>query len=253
MYQETTFVLPPPIPRWKRALDILGATVLIVLTVPIMLLVALLIKIESRGPVFYISKRVGQGYRIFNFYKFRSMQSDADARLKSLHEQNQYALPSGEDVMPDETQCADCAALLFSDHGYVEERQYRSAKHQSQHAFFKAQEDPRITRMGRFIRSTSIDELPQLFNVLKGDMSLVGNRPLPLYEAECLTTDQDIARFLAPAGITGLWQVTKRGRVRMSEEERKRLDVDYALSCNFWMDCKILALTLPAAVQQAQA
>src|SRR5690606_17571718 len=96
-----------------------------------------------------------------------------------------------------------------------------------QSAFVKICNDPRITRFGTFIRNTSIDELPQLFNVLKGDMSLVGNRPLPLYEAQQLTSDEWASRFLGPAGITGLWQVSKRGRGEMSDRERRELDNVY--------------------------
>ena len=98
--------------------------------------------------------------------------------------------------------------------------------------------------MGKFIRKYSIDELPQLFNILKGDMSIVGNRPLPLYEAEKLTADSSIDRFMAPAGLTGLWQVEERGRGgTMSAEERKQLDITYGQTYNFWLDMKIILKT----------
>lgn len=120
-------------------------------------------------------------------------------------------------------------------------------------AFFKIQNDPRITRFGKFLRNTSLDEIPQLINVLKGDMSLVGNRPLPLYEAEKLTKDQIAWRFLAPAGITGLWQVTKRGRSEMSEDERIQLDMQYAMNNSFLYDIKILLSTIPALLQKVEA
>ena len=116
--------------------------------------------------------------------------------------------------------------------------------------FFKIKDDPRITRFGEFLRNTSLDEIPQLFNVLRGDMSLVGNRPLPLYEAEKLTCDQIAWRFLAPAGITGLWQITKRGKENMSPEERIALDMEYAMNNSFWLDMKILLSTFPALLQK---
>jgi lipopolysaccharide/colanic/teichoic acid biosynthesis glycosyltransferase len=120
----------------------------------------------------------------------------------------------------------------------------------TQKAFVKILNDPRITRVGNILRKTSIDELPQLFNVLKGDMSIVGNRPLPLYEAEQLTSDQFAMRFLGPAGITGLWQISKRGQAEMSEDERKELDNTYAKNSSFLMDLKIMLKTVPAMLQK---
>ena len=117
-------------------------------------------------------------------------------------------------------------------------------------SFFKSKDDPRITRVGKFIRNTSIDELPQLFNVLRGEMSLVGNRPLPLYEAEKLTEDRYIQRFMAPAGITGYWQVTDRGKAAVSGEARKLKDVLYAQKRNFFFDIWILLKTPLAAIQK---
>jgi len=116
--------------------------------------------------------------------------------------------------------------------------------------FFKVDNDPRITKVGNFLRKTSLDELPQLLNVLKGDMSLVGNRPLPLYEAASLTTDEWAKRFMAPAGITGLWQVKKRGKKDMSVSERIALDCDYAERYSFLYDMWIMANT-PAALMQS--
>jgi lipopolysaccharide/colanic/teichoic acid biosynthesis glycosyltransferase len=110
--------------------------------------------------------------------------------------------------------------------------------------------DPRITRIGGFLRSSSLDELPQLFNILMGDMSLVGNRPLPLYEAEMLTSNEWSMRFLGPAGLTGLWQISKRGKEDMSERERKKLDNFYAQNYSFWLDLKILLGTFPALFQK---
>ena len=105
--------------------------------------------------------------------------------------------------------------------------------------------------MGKIIRKFSIDELPQLINILKGDMSIVGNRPLPLYEAELLTADEYVDRFFAPAGLTGLWQVMKRGNGgEMSPEERKQLDIQYAQTFSFWLDVKIIFKTFTAFVQK---
>lgn len=117
--------------------------------------------------------------------------------------------------------------------------------------FVKLNNDPRITKFGKFLRNSSLDELPQLFNVLKGDMSIVGNRPLPLYEASTLTTSQWAERFMAPAGITGLWQVSKRGQKEMSNEERIRLDIEYARKRNLLYDFKILLKTPGALLQNA--
>ena len=120
-----------------------------------------------------------------------------------------------------------------------------------QNAFVKIENDPRITKVGAFIRKYSIDELPQLFNILRGDMSIVGNRPLPLYEAERLTADNCIDRFMAPAGLTGLWQVEERGKGGdMSAEERKQLDIRYGQTYCFSLDMKIIFRTLTAFVQK---
>jgi lipopolysaccharide/colanic/teichoic acid biosynthesis glycosyltransferase len=198
----------------KRMFDILVASIAILILSPVFLLIALAIRLESRGPVFYISKRAGKGYRIFDFYKFRTMIKGADKQIDELTHLNQYS-----------------AATI----GPV---------------FFKINNDPRITRIGNFLRNTSLDELPQLFNVFLGDMSLVGNRPLPLYEAETLTTDDYAARFMAPAGITGLWQVKKRGNKEMSVEERIHIDIAYAAKCNFATDLWIIANTPSALLQK---
>lgn len=245
------------IPASKRVFDIAFAAACLLCLLPLFAVVALLIKLESRGPVFYYSRRVGTGYRIFRFWKFRSMRPDADALLATIKDLNQYQVPANT-AAPGEraSHCAcagpACQAPLISKAGRVVcETYYRTQqKNSTAPAFIKIVNDPRVTRVGTFLRNTSIDELPQLFNVLMGDMSIVGNRPLPIYEAERLTTDQFAARFMAPAGITGLWQVSKRGGAGMSEEERMRLDLEYARNYSLKGDLLILLRTFPALIQQ---
>ncbi len=195
----------------KRLFDIFVSGMSLILLSPLLLLIAVLVKLDSRGPVIYKSKRAGTGYQIFDFYKFRSMRVDADRQLHTLSQSNQY---SGDA------------------------------------AFIKIKNDHRITRLGAFLRKTSLDELPQLYKVLKGDMSLVGNRPLPLYEAERLTSNEWTMRFIGPAGITGLWQISKRGKSEMSDYERRRLDNFYAENYSFWIDLKIILKTFPALLQK---
>jgi lipopolysaccharide/colanic/teichoic acid biosynthesis glycosyltransferase len=241
-------------PAVKRIFDILVAGTALILLSPFLLLVILAIRIESKGRVYYISKRVGTGYRIFDFYKFRSMYTGADARLKDLKHLNQYAAPTDQvtESCPECTRLGrPCSPLLYIDGKEVCERQHLLNKKISNNsAFIKIKDDPRITRVGKFIRNTSIDELPQLINILKGDMSVVGNRPLPLYEAELLTSDQWALRFLAPAGLTGLWQTKKRGKGEMSEDERKGLDNQYAVNYSILNDFKIILMTVPALLQK---
>ena len=203
------------IPLSKRIFDVVFASAALIVLSPFLLLIALLIKASSKGPVIYKSKRIGTGYQQFDFLKFRSMVVDADAKLASLSHLNQYV--SGKD---------------------------------GKASFVKLTNDPRITRIGRFIRKTSMDELPQLFNVLRGEMSIVGNRPLPLYEAEQMTRDQWAKRFLAPAGLTGLWQVDPKGKDNLTVEERVGLDIEYAESSSLWLDIKIISRTLPAMLQK---
>jgi lipopolysaccharide/colanic/teichoic acid biosynthesis glycosyltransferase len=240
------------LPLWKRGMDIAGASILLLLLSPVLLTIALLIKLESPGPVFYISKRAGQSFRIFDFIKFRSMRPDADQLVDAMKDLNQYGNtdePQQDHEVLRSKPSDGQHTVLIKDDAYIFEEEQQQEE-EGGGTFFKVKNDPRITRIGQFIRNTSLDELPQLINVLKGDMSLVGNRPLPLYEAEQLTADEAILRFAAPAGITGLWQVSKRGKGDMSEEERKQLDIHYALNYNFLMDINILWRTLPAAIQE---
>ncbi|MFC3879988.1 sugar transferase [Algoriphagus namhaensis] len=245
----------PKVPKIKRSFDILVASLLILFLSPLFLLVALLIRLESKGPIFYYSYRVGMNYHIFKFYKFRSMRTDADQLVDKLKHLNAYqkSAQSEQTVQGftrDQILTLDERAVRLQDAGLITEAAYESQKEQaSQQAFVKFENDPRITKVGKWIRNLSIDELPQLFNILIGDMSLVGNRPLPLYEAEQLTADESIGRFMGPAGLTGLWQVTERGKKGVDAKSRCALDIHYAQNHSFWMDLKILVKTPLAAIQ----
>ncbi|TGD81156.1 sugar transferase [Hymenobacter wooponensis] len=243
----------------KRIFDVVFATLALICLSPLFLIVAILIKLESKGPVFYYSYRVGMGYKIFKFWKFRSMRPDADKLLASMKGLNQYQAAAEQEATYISPLCPKCRTqgmscrqqLIDSKGEVICESQHQLAKKlEAESAFVKIANDPRVTRIGQFIRNTSIDELPQLFNVLRGDMSIVGNRPLPLYEAEKITTDEFAARFMAPAGITGLWQVSKRGSKSMSAEERKLLDVEYAKSYSLVKDLQIVCKTIPALFQK---
>jgi len=244
----------------KRVFDVFFAGLVLFLLSPLFLIIYILIKLESKGPVFYYSLRAGTGFKVFKFYKFRSMFVNADQRIKDLKHLNQYDIDAGKaesDTLIRESLCSQCAAEgkcqypLYADNIQWCEKDFKYAKMASSgSAFFKIKNDPRITKVGNFIRNTSIDELPQLWNVIIGDMSIVGNRPLPLYEAEKLTTDKYVLRFAAPAGITGLWQVEKRGKGDMSEEERLMLDNTYAKNQSFVNDIKLILKTIPALLQK---
>lgn len=250
------------LPLWKRIFDIIFSLMALTGLSPLLLLTALAIRLESKGPVIYTSKRVGSNYKIFDFLKFRSMYTNADKHLKDFNNLNQYQAedtslqPSDtgkELLIGDDTELnSEEEILLISDDFVISEQEYTSKKSiEKKNAFVKLENDPRITRVGRFIRKYSIDELPQLINILKGDMSIVGNRPLPLYEAELLTTDEYIDRFMAPAGLTGLWQVEKRGEAgKLSADERKQLDIHYAKTFSFGLDMKIIFKTLTAFIQK---
>ncbi|MGN7989420.1 sugar transferase [Pedobacter sp. 22226] len=207
------------IPLSKRLFDIIASGTALLLLTPLFILIGIMIRLESKGAIIYKSKRVGAGYKIFDFYKFRSMRQDADKMIGELASLNQYANEGNKN---------------------------------GKSAFVKFNNDPRITRLGKILRKTSIDELPQLINVFIGDMSLVGNRPLPLYEAEQLTTNKWSSRFNGPAGLTGLWQISRRGRKEMSESERKELDNYYANHYSIFLDFKIILKTIPALIQKEE-
>ncbi|MEI7499401.1 MAG: sugar transferase [Bacteroidota bacterium] len=244
---------PYKTPLPKRIFDMVVALSALLILSPFMLLTVIAILVESRGKVYYIAKRVGSNYKIFDFYKFRSMYPDADSRIKDVAHLNQYINESVEVTC---SECAklpsgqNCSPMVYYDGEEICERlanNRRSAKK----AFLKIKDDPRITKVGKFIRMTSIDELPQLFNIIKGDMSIVGNRPLPLNEAEALTKKKWSRRFRAAAGLTGLWQVEKRGKKgTMSEEERFALDNYYAEHNSFWNDIKLIFRTFTIFIQK---
>ena len=266
------------IPVWKRLFDIVFSLLGIIFLSPIFILTAIAIRLESKGPVIFKSKRVGTNYTIFDFLKFRSMYVDAAERLKEVTEKegNQYAekaksaptqdqeftmtAPLGAEAemmmmdMGNESgmMISDDEVMLVGDDYVVAESDYAKEKREAnENAFVKIENDPRVTKVGKFIRKYSIDELPQLFNILKGDMSIVGNRPLPLYEAEKLTADASIDRFMAPAGLTGLWQVEERGKGgMMSAEERKQLDITYGRTYSFKLDMQIIFRTLTGFIQK---
>jgi lipopolysaccharide/colanic/teichoic acid biosynthesis glycosyltransferase len=254
------------IPFAKRAFDIVVSGSALLFLFPLFIIISILIKLSSKGPIFYKSKRVGANFRIFDFYKFRSMRTGADAKLKDLKHLNQYSIDAKlggnveAPVVSNSHLCTECLAAgieckspMVSSEGVLCEKLYKEKKmlENKGQTFLKIANDPRVFKFGAFMRNSSLDELPQLINVFIGDMSIVGNRPLPLYEAEKLTTDNYATRFLGPAGITGLWQVTKRGRGGpMSEEERIQLDNMYAENYSFWEDIKIMLRTVPALFQK---
>ena len=244
------------LPLWKRCFDILFSGCALICLSPILLFTAIAIRSESKGTIIYKSKRVGSNYKIFDFLKFSSMYTDADKHLKDFDNLNQYKMvdDDNEDIWGEALGIDDdeSQTILISDDFVISEETYINKKSQEkQNAFVKLENDPRITHVGRIIRKYSIDELPQLINILKGDMSIVGNRPLPLYEAELLTSDEHIDRFMGPSVLTGLWQVEKRGDSgKMSAEERKQLDIKYAKTFSFWLDMKIILKTVTAFIQK---
>ena len=194
-----------PIPIWKRLVDFLGALLFIILLSPLFLLIALFIKIVSPGPVFYQQERIGYLRRPFTFWKFRTMHVNNDA---TGHKQYLSHLIEGD------------APMAKLDDG----------------------RDPRIIPFGKFLRYSCLDELPQLINVLRGDMTLVGPRPCLPYEAEKYL-QWHTRRFDTVPGMTGLWQVS--GKNRMTFKEMIRLDIRYTRKMSLWLDAKILLLTGP--------
>ncbi|MFP4171281.1 MAG: sugar transferase [Candidatus Hydrogenedentota bacterium] len=200
----------------KRALDIaISASALTVLS-PVMAAVALAIKLDSKGPVFFIQERVGLNGRTFRMFKFRSMRTDA---TEDLHKEYLQQLIQANGALPD-----------------GEEGE----------GLYKIQRDPRVTRVGRLIRPTSLDELPQLFNVLRGEMSLVGPRPPIQYEVDEYQQWHQRRLHIRP-GLTGLWQVS--GRNRLSFDQMVQLDIAYIEQWSLWLDLRILFTTIPVVLR----
>jgi len=199
--------------RWKRALDIVGAMLAIVLLSPVFLITALAVKMSSPGPIIFKQKRLGRAGVPFDFYKFRSMRHGNNDAIHRQYVQS----------------------LIKGDHDKVNQQN-------ASNPLYKMKADPRVTRVGRFIRKTSIDELPQLLNVLKGDLSLVGPRPPLPYEAENYRA-WHLRRVLdVTPGITGLWQV--EGRSKVSFDEMVRMDLRYIRRCSLALDLRILLRTV---------
>lgn len=206
---------------YKRVFDLILSTILLIMITPAFILIAVLIKLDSPGPVFFTQQRVGSRrrsvgnhtiweIRTFKIYKFRSMFWNADETLHRDHirayTSGQYEVPVGK-------------------------------------GSFKLPEDPRITRVGRILRKASIDEFPQLINVVKGEMSLVGPRPVPIYEFDDYQ-EWHKERFAALPGMTGLWQV--KGRCQVTFDEQIQMDIDYVRRQSLYLDMVILFLTVPA-------
>jgi exopolysaccharide biosynthesis polyprenyl glycosylphosphotransferase len=208
------FELRPPVFAgldWaaKRAFDIVVSSLLIVVGTPVWVFLALAVKLDSPGPVFYRDRRVGLGEREFGMFKFRSMYIDASERQAGLETANEASGP-----------------------------------------LFKIKDDPRVTRVGKILRRYSIDELPQVLNVLRGEMSLVGPRPLPLRDFVQLE-EWHRKRYLVLPGMTGLWQVS--GRIELTFDDLVRLDFYYLENWSIWLDISILAKTLPAVAARRGA
>lgn len=201
----------------KRAFDIVFSAIVLILISPIWLIISLLIKFDSRGAILFKQERVGMDGRKFLCYKFRTMKSDSDEKIhREMYRKN------------------------------IEGASEANAGNDEKPVFGKVKNDPRITRVGKFLRRTSLDELPQFLNVLRGEMSVVGARPPIPYEVE----EYDIwhrKRLDMKPGITGLWQVS--GRNRLTFEEMVKIDLFYIENWSLWLDLKIILLTLPAVLR----
>lgn len=219
----------------KRLFDVVIALLLLILLLPVMLLITILIKLDSSGPILFVQKRVGARRQMkngqifwqiknFSFYKFRTMKNNTG---DDLHQQFMQAYIAGDEARMAELQPDPEASTAF-----------------------KLTNDPRVTRIGEFLRQTSLDELPQLWNVIKGDMSLVGPRPPIPYEV-AMYSPEHLKRLAASPGITGLWQVS--GRCETSFDELVALDIEYIQKQSLWLDFKILLMTATAIISEKGA
>ncbi len=196
-----------------RALDIVGSVCLLVITAPLLGMIAIAIRLDSRGPVIFRQRRFGRNLEPFTVHKFRTME---DGVAEDQHREFVTGLIKGEDRAPE-----------------------------APGPRYKMTEDPRVTRCGRMLRHSSLDELPQLWNVVRGEMSLVGPRPPIAYEVEQYPSHW-FARFAVKPGVTGLWQVSGRSEVTL--EEMVRLDVEYISRRSLWLNIVILLRTVPAVL-----
>ena len=223
----------------KRALDIIFSLPAIIILLPLMLVISLAIVLESPGAPIYTSTRIGKNWKKFKFYKFRSMRPKSDNELENMKNRNTYLniYTEPEDInLPERLK----DVILYSDNYKISEFHYLKEVAKEKNAYFiKVEKDPRITKLGHILRKTSLDELPQLFNILKGDMSFVGNRPLSVAEAELLTTNSFAKRFACSAGLTGLWQM-QPGKEDMTPSKRRALDNEYAEKESIAFDLKII-------------
>ncbi len=200
---------------FKRIFDVFCSLLAIIVLSPLLLLLSLLVKITTKGPVFFLDRRVGKNGKEIKVYKYRSMYVDAESRLKEYLTEEQYQT-------------------------WLTER--------------KIDNDPRITKLGKIIRKTSLDELPQLFNILKGDMSIVGPRPITKLEIDLNFSEEERKILLsAHPGLTGYWQVYGRSDVDYASGKRQKLELEYYKHRSILFDIKLILLTIPAVLKSKGA
>lgn len=253
---QTLPALPlPPLPGYyriaKRTLDILVSALVLIVLSPLLLITALLIVLTSRGPALFRQQRVGEGGRIFTMYKFRSMYVNADHSLHKATYAQFVAGKGGNGKVTKESMKLVGLTPIADDDDSEEDDIYAVRRR----GFIRRQlhrlrplmhaDDPRITPLGAIVRVTSIDELPQLFNVLMGDMSLVGPRPPIPYEVR-MYRRKHLLRLAIQPGVTGIWQVS--GRNRVSFEQMVDMDIAYIKTRSFWLDLRLLIKTVPAVI-----